>query len=124
MSSEVVGMFAYIFWSIAGVFTILSVFLFFKLRVKVIVDDLSGKKAAREIRAYREKHVYTEFSELKESDTYTTSLNPAFISTTMLVQGTEVLSETDILLNEDNETGTLESNLILDEMVIHTMERI
>lgn len=110
MSSDIVGVFAYIFWFLAGVFLILSVYLFFKLRVKAIVDDLSGKKAAREIRAYREKHVYT-----------TTD----FLSAAMPVQGTAVLTEAATLpLNQGNETEKLGSNLILDEMVIHTVERI
>lgn len=110
MSSDIVGVFAYIFWVLAGIFIVLSVFLFFKLRVKSIVDDLSGKKAAREIRAYREKHVYTATD---------------YLSVAMPAQGTEVLPETATLpLNQGNETEKLESNLILDEMVIHTAERI
>lgn len=127
MSADTVRVFAYIFWALAGVFLILSVYLFFKLKIKVIADDLSGRRAAREMQAYRENrvNVVQNTVEMRALDTATTALN-AVESTTMLEQGTETLLQADTLpLNRSDETESLKNNsLILDEMVIHTAERI
>lgn len=126
MSSGMYGILAGIFWSVAVILILYSVYLFFKLKVKILIDDLSGRKAAREIRAYRDRHSQAAQNTacFPTQDTVTKILSEGAVME-ISCEETEVLPGTDTLvLDQEEQTGRLENHLILDEIVIHTMEKI
>jgi hypothetical protein len=53
MNAEVLQMISIIAFIVAAVLAVAAVILFFKLDVRAVVDDLSGKKAERQIRELR-----------------------------------------------------------------------
>jgi len=127
MTADAVKVIAYIFWGLAGAFLVLSVYLYFRLKVRVIADDLSGRKAAREMSAYREnrKNDVHAVHAAQKTDISTTVLSMTE-ATSVLEQETEELSQTQALSqNPTEKTINIESSeLMLNEMVIHTAERI
>lgn len=54
MSAEVLQIISIVAFSLSGLFLIIAVILFFRLNIRSVVDDLSGKKAERQIRELRE----------------------------------------------------------------------
>ena len=54
MSADVLQIISIVAFSLAGLFLIIAAILFFKLNIRSVVDDLSGKKAERQIRELRE----------------------------------------------------------------------
>ena len=53
MNAGTLQLISIIAFSLAGVLTLISIYLFFKIDVRGIVDDLSGKSAERQIMAMR-----------------------------------------------------------------------
>ena len=56
MNAGTLQLISIIAFSLAGVLTLISIYLFFKIDVRGIVDDLSGKSAERQIMAMREEN--------------------------------------------------------------------
>lgn len=56
MNADTLQLVSIIAFSIAGVLTLIAVYLFFKMDVRGIIDDLSGKSAERQIMAMREEN--------------------------------------------------------------------
>lgn len=165
MNAGTLQLISIIAFSLAGVLTLISIYLFFKIDVRGIIDDLSGKSAERQIMAMREennrqknplsrrsgkssetkRNGLTERTtvKLKNDDRTETLLkkdeeNTALLQEegTMLLQpdeeGTTVLEEATTVLQEEQTTVLTENTrsiaqkyeLILNEMIIHTQERI
>lgn len=113
----------------SGILFTLAVFLYFKMDVRAIVDDLSGKTAEKQIR------------QLREQNRKTPVLNRGIPATAKLEfpENTQQLGqkpeESTVLLQQEPDTVLLEEDtvllpepqkyqLLIDEMVIHTEERI
>ena len=56
MNAGTLQLISIIAFSLAGVLTLISIYLFFKMDVRGIIDDLSGKSAERQIMAMREEN--------------------------------------------------------------------
>lgn len=56
MNAGTLQLISIIAFSLAGVLTLISIYLFFKMDVRGIIDDLSGKSAERQIMAIREEN--------------------------------------------------------------------
>ena len=56
MNAGTLQLISIIAFSLAGVLTLISIYLFFKIDVRGIIDDLSGKSAERQIMAMREEN--------------------------------------------------------------------
>jgi len=59
-------------FGLAGVFAIAALVLWFRLNVKGIIDDLSGKKAERQIRELREQNIQNQMEDKKGRVVYDT----------------------------------------------------
>lgn len=143
---EVISIVAFV---LAAIFAVLSAVLFFTLNVRAIVDDLSGKKAERQIRAYREqgavarkrvsaapqqRDYYNPVTQKTQDTTerlQVASKPKAEEEGTMLLatetQGTVVLAaeeEGTMLLNDISNANAQEYQIVFDEMIIHTGEEI
>lgn len=55
MNAGTLQLISIIAFSLAGVLTLISIYLFLKMDVRGIIDDLSGKSAERQIMAMREE---------------------------------------------------------------------
>ena len=55
MNAGTLQLISIIAFSLAGVLTLISIYLFFKMDVRGIIDDLSGKSAECQIMAMREE---------------------------------------------------------------------
>lgn len=178
MSADVLQTISIVAFILGAVLAIVAVILWFRLNVRGIIDDLSGKKAERQIRELREQNRQEEsdsnkgrvvynpstgkstsklgFSKKKETtDKLTeplvatkqsvrdeqdedTALLQEVDETTILEQeeGTTVLGDeegTTVLGSDEEGTTVLEDTavqlqngyqMILNEIVIHTKERI
>ena len=147
MNAGTLQLISIIAFSLAGVLTLISIYLFFKMDVRGIIDDLSGKSAERQIMAMREennrqKNPLSKRS-AKSSETRKSSLMERTTvelkndeKTEVLLkkdeEKTAVLEETTTVLQED-ETVVLDENikntdkryeLVLNEIIIHTQEII
>jgi hypothetical protein len=60
MNAAVFQVISIVAFSLAGVLAAVAVFLFFKLDVRAVIDDLSGKKAERQIRELRAQNLKVE----------------------------------------------------------------
>jgi hypothetical protein len=56
MNAGTLQLISIIAFSLAGVLTLISIYLFLKMDVRGIIDDLSGKSAERQIMAMREEN--------------------------------------------------------------------
>lgn len=56
MNAGTLQLISIIAFSLAGVLTLIAIYLFFKMDVRGIIDDLSGKSAERQIMAMREEN--------------------------------------------------------------------
>lgn len=113
MRADVLGMISYVAFACSFLFILLSVVLFVKLDIRSIIDDLSGRKAERQIQALREQNTTRQGSMniiLEESEL-----------TEQLCSETGLMSENETMLLEEIDR---ECKLILNEMVVHTEERI
>lgn len=66
---------------LAGIFAVVALILWFTLNVRGIIDDLSGKKAERQIRELREQNVQSQMADRKNRVVYT---NPTEKTTSKL----------------------------------------
>ena len=155
MNADTLQLVSIISFSIAGVLTLIVVYLFFKMDVRGIIDDLSGKSAERQIMAMREennrqknplsranrktpesgKSDTSEHATVKlKSEEKTEALSKTEEKTVLLQEeGTMVLAEeattvldgeaTTVLTDRTEQTAG-KYKLTLDEMIIHTQERI
>ena len=147
MNAGTLQLISIIAFSLAGVLTLISIYLFLKMDVRGIIDDLSGKSAERQIMAMREennrqKNPLSKRS-AKSSETRKSSLmerttvelkneEKATMPLQMVEEETTALEETTTVLQED-ETVVLTENagntdkryeLVLNEIIIHTQEII
>lgn len=109
MSAEVLQTISIVAFILAAILAIVAVILFFRLNVRGIIDDLSGKKAERQIRELREQNRQVE-SENKGRVIYNPSTGKA---TSKLGFGkkketTDQLTETTALLHDADATSVLE----------------
>ena len=56
MNAGTLQLISIIAFSLAGVLTLISIYLFFKMDVRGIIDDIRGKSAERHIMAMREEN--------------------------------------------------------------------
>ncbi len=179
MNEGLFSMLSYIAFSIALVSTVVAIILFFRFRIIAVIDDLTGRKAEREIEAYRQhsnlqrkkssnaikrsekrtgrigtgntsemsngKHEKGEITaqlsgKTERADVDATNLLREEVEKkrtegTMLLDegGTSVLDESGtsvleqpgtVLLDEQNFGITEMYRVIMNEVVVHTMERI
>lgn len=134
MNAEILQMISIVAFALAGILAVTATILFFRLNVRGIMDDLSGRTAERQIRELREQNRKPETNPGRKI-LYRT---PKEKSTEKLVTRNERTSPLNItsfrsdeegttMLGSDNEgTTVLETGyrLILDEIVLHTDERI
>lgn len=163
MNAEVLQIIAIIAFSLSGIFLVTAVILFFRLNIRSVIDDLSGKKAERQIKELREQNrqagdngraLYqpsagnslTEWKnegksgriartteKLPEKEEETTLLQEETETTILAEEGTTLLGEEETTLLAEEGTTLLENTmptlaggyrLILNEIIIHTKERI
>lgn len=72
MSVDIMQTISIAAFGLAGIFAIVAVILWFRLNVRGIIDDLSGKKAERQIRELREQNVQTQMADRKGRVVYDT----------------------------------------------------
>lgn len=72
MSVEIMQTISVVAFGLAGVFAIAALVLWFRLNVKGIIDDLSGKKAERQIRELREQNIQNQMEDKKGRVVYDT----------------------------------------------------
>lgn len=153
MNAEVLQIISVTAFSFSGVFLVTAAILFFRLHIRSVIDDLSGRRAERQIRELREQNRQAgengrsryqplagkRTEALKGAGTGGGS-SPGEAAaegeerTTLLQEEgrTDILEEGTVLLGEDATTllgaasPTLAGGyrLILDEIIIHTKERI
>ena len=105
MNAGTLQLISIIAFSLAGVLTLIAIYLFFKMDVRGIIDDLSGKSAERQIMAMREennrqKNPLSKRS-TKSSETRKSSLTER---TTVKLQNDE---KTEVLPKIDEDKTTL-----------------
>lgn len=137
MSAEVLQMISIIAYVLAGILGITAVILFFKLNVRAIIDDLSGKTAERQIRELRETNHRSEISRngRKHYEPSTENVTAKIVfaepdkaiykeTTSLDGEETELLEDGRTLLAEDCIKSINGYKLLLNEIVVHTEERI
>lgn len=129
---------------LAGIFAVVALILWFTLGVRGIIDDLSGKKAERQIRELREQNAQSQMADRKNRVVYTASTDKSTSrlgfgkrKETVLLQeeatsileeeeGTTVLGDEEVTTLLSMEEVTLQNgySLVLNEIVVHTKEEI
>lgn len=153
MNAEVLQVISIIAFSLSGIFLVVAAILFFKLNIRSVMDDLSGKKAERQIKELREMNrqasdsghnLYQPSMARASNETRNVTLSNGLAETTeklkeaedstslLQEEGTTLLGEGTTLLAEEG--TTLLNNvmqplrngycLLFNEIVIHTKERI
>ena len=136
MNAGTLQLISIIAFSLAGVLTLISIYLFFKMDVRGIIDDLSGKSAERQIMAMREENnrqknplsetrksslmerttvelkndEKTEVLPKKDEEKTALLREEATMPLQMVEEETTVLEETTTVLQED-ETVVLDENI-------------
>lgn len=136
MNADVLEVISIVAFVLAAIFALIAIILFFKLNVKAILDDLSGKKAERHIRAYREQGVVAR-KRVSVASGQRDYYNPVTQKTEEATERLQVAgnadSEEDTVLLEEEGTMVLDSSskeptqecsILFDEMIIHTGEEI
>lgn len=115
----------------------LSIFLFFKLRIRSVIGELSGKTAERQVEEIRKQNRTIK----KRASILMDEPVPSLESTDVLEKNNEIqdeatvaLSETTLLMNDFDENATVllstdilkkeEYITLVDVMEIHTQEVI
>lgn len=149
MNTELLQLISIAAFVLTAIFLLTAVFLFFKLDVRSIIDDLSGKKAERQIRELREQNRTSEMSRkgrvlynnvsfektteklpIERTQPLTESTEEE--TTTLLEEKTTLLEENTTVLAEEETTvldvtGILLPNgyrLLADVMIVHIEECI
>lgn len=115
---------AYIF---AGIWALVSVILFFKMNVRAIIDDLSGKKAQRQMQAYREQGLVNRrrVGAISEQRNYYNPVHRQKGESMSQTNQTEVLQgDATAILRQSEQPDAIEYTILFDEMIIHTGEEI
>lgn len=139
MSADTLAVISYVAFACSFLFLLLAIILYVRLDIKSIIDDLSGKRAARQIQAFREQNA----SQRKDAGIMLgrtgeqKSENIAISETIKLdaekasdesEETIRLYQETVLLTAEETEPSKDEQDdgckLILNEIVIHTGERI
>ncbi len=122
MNAETIQIFAIISFIISGIFSVMAVILFFRLNIKAISDDLSGKTARRQVKELREQN--------RRPDSHKNNKifydEQKIIETNLLKEeGTVLLQEEGtVLLSVQEEPLANGYRLLLNIMEIHSEERI
>lgn len=149
MNTELLQLISIAAFVLTAIFWLTAVFLFFKLDVRSIIDDLSGKKAERQIRELREQNrtsemsrngrvLYNNVSSEKTTEklpigrTQPLTESTEEETTTLLEEKTTLLEENTTVLAEEETTvldmtGILLPNgyrLLADVMIVHIEECI
>lgn len=132
VNADVLGIISVVAFVLAAFFAILSVVLFFKLKVRAIIDDLSGRKAERQIRAYREQGAISRKrvnAVSNQRDYYNRMIQKPQDITNRLskdvgeAERTAILQdESTMVLDKHEQMGGQGYQIILDEVVVHTGE--
>lgn len=151
MTAQVYGIISISSLILSGLMLFVSIFLFFQLRIKSVIGELSGKTAAKQVEEIRRQNravkkrasvlmgdgkqeMSAELQQIRK--VYAQSPNETTIPGTTGLSSdmaTTVLNETVVLQNERDEAATTllqevqedEEYVILDEvMEIHTQEVI
>ena len=81
MSVDIMQTISIVAFVLAGIFAVVALILWFTLNVRGIIDDLSGKKAERQIKELREQNVQSQMADRKNRVVYT---NPTEKTTSKL----------------------------------------
>ena len=81
MSVDIMQTISIVAFVLAGIFAVVALILWFALNMRGIIDDLSGKKAERQIRELREQNVQSQMADRKNRVVYT---NPTEKNTSKL----------------------------------------
>lgn len=84
MSVDIMQTISIVAFVLAGIFAVVALILWFTLNVRGIIDDLSGKKAERQIRELREQNIQSQMADRKNRVVYT---NPTEKTTSKLGLG-------------------------------------
>lgn len=124
MNTDILQMISIVAFSLAAVFLLIAIVLFFKLDVRAIIDDLSGKKAERQIQELREQNRSPEMSRngrvlYNVSSEEKTAKLPAKITRPLgedaKEEETTLLEEETMLLAEEGTTLLAEDTTLLAE---------
>lgn len=123
MNAEILQMISVVAFALAGILAVTAAILYFRLNVRGIIDDLSGKTAERQIRELREQNCRPEGNP-NEKILYQTPKEKSTEKLATVLVGDE--EGTTVLGSDDEGTRVLETGyrLIMDEMILHTDERI
>ena len=147
MSADILNAISVVAFVMAALFILLAVVLFFKLDVRAVINDLNGKTAEKQIKVFREQNRKLETNkngrilyELSVEKTKAENIRDKKSitdqeKTTLLEQNekTILLAEEETVLLQDEQTCLLEDRdargqhdykLVLDEIVVHTREKI
>lgn len=153
MNAQILQLISVTAFIVSGILLSIAVILFFRLEVPAIINDLNGKTAARQIRELREKNRQSLLSKgagvpydngeekrtdqqlsgmqkgkdetdqtnrLKEEETELSGESTQRLEN----ESTELLEYDDTMLLDRNSVSAAGFRLTLEEMVIHTEERI
>lgn len=70
MSVDIMQTISIVAFGLAGIFALVALILWFTLGVRGIIDDLSGRKAERQIRELREQNVQSQMADRKNRVVY------------------------------------------------------
>ena len=133
MNAGVLQIMSIVFFLLAGVFLAVAVYLYFKLEIRMISDDLSGKLEKRQIQKMREENMrpveHMDSRDLFEQETEETTerLSEAHgfeDGTTPLTAGRKEEEKATSLLAAEGLEFMSAFQIIRNEMEIHTEERI
>ena len=127
---------------LCGFTVLISIFLFFKLKIRAVVGELSGKTAERQVEEIRKQNrtvknrasILMDESKSYMADKEILDRTEPIQSSTDATQSeaTTVLNETTLLINDEDENATVvlsfeqleEYITVIDVMEIHTQEVI
>lgn len=124
-NKDIFQIISYVCFALAGSMLFLAVILFFRFRVRYLIEKLSGKNEVRQVREIRsnigkasKKVAYEIFQSGKKSEKE--------LETELETEpGTELLNdENTVILQPPAKNNELEIVLLQDDMEIHTKERI
>lgn len=122
MNADVLELISIIAFVCAATLCVITIVMFFKMNIRAIVDDLSGKKAERQIREMREQNKLAESRvrmpmDLVSRNAYQTERQGAAsgrMETSLLVEDTVWLDEETAMLDEGT-TVLDEGTIVLEE---------
>ena len=131
MNAEFFQIVSVIAFTMAIIFLVLAIILFFKLDIPAVIGELSGKTAAKQVAEIREqariqslkRRPVSEYRESDEVTLQTSTLQNTKIQ--MSEEQTVLLTEETMLLGETEELKTTDGfHIVMDVVMIHTDKRI